>query len=144
VLRGLSKISADLPPADGDKDLAEARRFLAGWRTDAAFAKDVREARALAVNQGSQRLHAAIVGVARRELLVGFQGKISSTLTVPGPFDVAPAEQRYLVPVLITRAALAKATAAPLDRPALKALCETAKRQPNEIESAFVDVMKTR
>ncbi len=144
VLRGLSKLSADAPPADGDKDLLEARRFIAGWRTDPIFGKDVREARALWVTQGSQRLHAAVVGVARRELLVGFQGAITSTLSVPGPFDVVPAEQRYLVPVLITRAALGKATAAPLDRAALKALCETAKRQPNEIESALVDAMKAR
>ncbi|MBS1152249.1 MAG: hypothetical protein H6Q89_3947, partial [Myxococcaceae bacterium] len=144
VLRGLAKLSADQPPVEGDPDLPQARRFLTGWRTDPAFAKDVREARALAVNQGAERLHAAIVGVARRELLVGFQSKISTTVSVAGPFEVAPAEQRYLVPVLITRAALGKATAAPLDRGALKALCETAKRQPNEIEAAFKDAMKAR
>ncbi len=144
ALRGLWKLSTDLPWVTGDKDLAEARRFLSGWRTDPAFAKDVREARALAVNQGTFRLHTAIVGVARRELVVGFQGAISSTLSVPGPFDVIAAEQRYLVPVLITRAGLGKSAALALDRPALKALCETAGRRPNEIEAAFVDAMKTR
>ena len=144
VLRGLSKISADLPAADADKDLVEARKFLAAWRTDPIFAKDVREARALEVNQGAQRLHAAIIGVARRELLVGFQSKISTTLAAPGPFDVTAADQRYLVPVLITRAALGKSSSAALDRGALKTMCESAKRQPNEIEAAFVDAMKTR
>lgn len=144
VLRGLAKLSEDLPPADNDKDLAAARAFLSGWRREAAFVSDVREARALAVSMGTERQHAAIVGVARRELLVGFQGPISPTLSVPGPFDVVPAEQRYLVPVLITRAAVGKAGAAPLERSGLKALCEKAKRQPNEIESAFVDAMKTR
>ena len=144
ILRGLSKLSADVSPAEGDKDLAEARRFLAGWRTDPAFLKDVREARALEVNQGSQRAHAAIIGVARRELLVGFQRKIETTQPAFGTFDVAPAEQRYLVPVLVTRAALGKATALPMERSVLKALCETAKRRPNEIEAAFVDAMKAR
>ena len=39
---------------------------------------------------------------------------------------------------------IGKATAAPLDRTSLKALCETARRQPNEIEAAFVDAMKAR
>ncbi len=144
VLRGLSKISSDAVPAAGDKDLAEAQRFAAGWKADPVFSKDVREARALPVNQGAQRLHAAIVGVARREVLAGFQGKISTTLSVPGPFDVVAAEQRYLVPVLITRAALGKATALPIDRLALKALVEGAKRQPNEVEAAFTDAMKAR
>lgn len=144
VLRGLAKLSADEPPQAGDADLAAARKFIAGWRTDPAFGKDVREARALAVNQGSKRLHAAIIGVARRELLVGFPGAISASVSVPGPFETAPAEQRYLVPALITRGALGSATAQPIDRLNLRALCEVARRQPNEIEAALVDAMKTR
>ena len=108
------------------------------------MSRDVREARAFPVNLGTKRAHSAIVGVARRELLVGFAGVPVTEQPLGGPFEVAPAEQRYLVPVLVTRGALAKSTAAPLDRPALKSLCELAKRQPNEIEAAFIDVMKAR
>ncbi len=140
VLRGMASLSAD---AQGP-DVEAAKKFAKGWKADPAFGKDVREARALAVNQGAKRQHSAIVGAARRELLVGFQGAISTTVGTPGPFDVAPAEQRYLVPVLITRSVLAKATTAPIDRLNLKAICETAKRQPNEIEAGLIEAMKDR
>jgi hypothetical protein len=143
ALRGLAVISGSGGEAN-EKDLAEARRFLAGWRTDPSFTRDVREARAFPVNQGSQREHAAIIGIARCELLVGFGAKPATDATTAGPFDVVGAEQRYLVPVMITRGALAKSTAPAMDRAALKLLCEGAKRQPNEIEAALIDAMQSK
>jgi hypothetical protein len=144
MLRGLARLSSGDPGGGVDKDVAEARRFLGGWRSDGSFTRDVREVRALPINQGSQRAHVALVGVARRELVVGFVGTPKSEPGTAGAFEVAPAEQRYLIPALVTRSALAPAAAAPIDRAALRALCESAKRQPNEIEAAFIDAMKAR
>ncbi|MFT3842033.1 MAG: hypothetical protein QM723_33895 [Myxococcaceae bacterium] len=139
IMRGLSHL-VDL---GGDpKDLAAAKRFADTWRQDSALRSDVREANALPIAAGSKRLHSAVIGVGRRELAVQWGAPPELVEELKDSFIVAPAEQRYLVPQLVTKGTWADAKAPPVERAKLKALCDAANGDPGEIEGAFSSAVK--
>lgn len=141
-LRGLAVLAS--PDGKDSKELAEARRLAASWRSEPAFSREVREASAAPVSASTERLHAAIVGVSRRELVVTY-GRPPRVSAAGGaslqPFVVAPSEQRYIVPVLVTVAAPAEPGRRPLERGALKALVDAAGREAAQAEGAFAEAL---
>jgi hypothetical protein len=142
-LRGLAALAN--PETQGAKEVAEGRRLALAWRAEPAFAKDVREASAAPVAMPSQRLHAAILGVARRELAVSFTQPPKMTLTtVAEGVVLQPSEQRYIVPVLVSVEAPATPTRRPLERAAVKTLVDGVQRDPTEAEGAFVEAVRSK
>ena len=139
VLRGLSHL---LDLGGDPKELAAARRFVETWRSDPGFRGDVREASAMPVPAGSKRLQSAVVGVGRRELSVAFSAMPELSGPPPKGFEVAPGEQRYLVPELVTKGVWADAARPAMERARLRALCDGAKGDPTEIEGAFTAAFK--
>lgn len=138
-LTGLAKLATPGDGAEG-KDVAEARRYLASWRAEAQ--RDVRQTAALPVSLGGERRHAAIVGVSRRELVVGFATKPALTVVGSPPGLVVQAgEQRYLVPVLVTAGAVAPAAKPALDVKALKAALDGVQRDATKAEGAFTEAL---
>jgi hypothetical protein len=141
LLDGLAKLAQ--PEAGGveGKAVAEARRFLATWRSDAGLTRDVRATFASAYAAGSERAHAAVVGVSRRELRVGFSSTPKATVQQDAaPFVLNTAvEQRYLVPVLVTLGAVAPHTLRAADRAALKAAVDAGGRQLPKLDAALHD-----
>jgi hypothetical protein len=139
-LTGLSKLAVPAAASPEGKDVAEAKRFLAGWRAEAGV--DVRQAAAAPVSMAGERRHGAIVGVSRRELVVGFGGKTSvSVVGAPAGLTARVAEQRYLVPVLVTAGASAPAVKRALDVKALKAALEEVQRDAAKAEGAFSEAL---
>ncbi len=141
-LKGLAALAH--PDQQGAKEVAEGRRLATAWRAEPAFSKDVRETSASPVSMGAERLHAAIVGVGRRELAVSYQQPPKMELVggaLPG-IELGPSEQRYIVPALVTVEAPANTTRKPVERSALKALVDAAQRDVTQVEGAFVEAVK--
>lgn len=143
VLRGLAKLATPAAAPAG-KDVVEARRFLAGWRADPWLRADPRQAAVSAVAAGAERVHSAIIGATRRELAVTFAAPTKGELVgAPSGFVVnTEAEQRYLVPVLVTARATAAPARAALDAAALRKLIDAAGRDPVKIEGDLGAALK--
>lgn len=141
-LRGLAALAN--PDTASARECVEGRRWAGAWRNDPALTKDVREASASPVTMRSERAHAAIVGVSRRELAVGFgrPPKISVVGAAPDGVAFQPSEQRYIVPVLVTVGSTAAPGTKPLDRAKLKALVDKAARDAHQAEGAFAEALK--
>lgn len=141
LLDGLAKLAQ--PDAGGveGKAVAEARRFIATWRSEAGLTRDVRATFAFPWAAGSERAHAAILGVSRRELRVGFSSPPKASLTDPSKSFVVntAVEQRYLVPVLVTGGTIAPHTMRAADRAALKATVDDAGRDLSKLDGALHD-----
>ncbi|MBE2251714.1 MAG: hypothetical protein IAE78_19375 [Myxococcus sp.] len=143
LLDGLATLSSvDATSVDG-KQVAEARRFLASWRSEGGLKRDVRATFALSWAAGSERAHAAVAGVSRRELRVGF-----STPPKPEVVEQSTAfvvntavEQRYLVPVLVTVGAIAPHTLKTADRAAFKAVVDAQGRSLEKLEGALHETL---
>lgn len=140
-LKGLAALAH--PEQQASKDLGPGRQLATAWRAEPAFSRDVREVSASPVAMPADRHHAAIIGVARRELTVTWT--LPPKLTLATAFEGAvlePSEQRYIVPVLMSVEAPAPPTKRPMDRATLKALVEQAQREPTEAEGAFVEAVR--
>lgn len=138
-LKGLA-VLATPGGAQGGKDVAEAKRFLAGWRAEAG--RDVRQAAAFPVSMAGERPHSAVVGVSRRELVVSFAGAPTmSVVGAPVGLTAAAGEQRYLVPVLVTAGAVAPATKPAVPEKALKAALDGAGRDATRAEGALAEAL---
>lgn len=141
-LKGLAALAH--PEQQAAKEVAEGRRFANAWRSEPALSKDVREVSASPVSMSNERMHAAIVGVGRRELSVSYQQAPKMTLVggkLPG-IELGASEQRYIVPALVSIEAPASAARRPIERSALKSLVEGAQREVTQIEGAFVEAVK--
>lgn len=142
-LEGLAAL-AD-PARASSPEAAAGRKALASWRSEPRLGEDVREASAAPVSIPAERGHAAIVGVGRRELAVSF-GKVptirSLTPDAMAGLEAVPAEQRYLVPVLVTVGSSAPPAAKALDRRALRALVDAHGRDAVQVEGAFTEALR--
>lgn len=139
LLDGLAKLaSVDASGVEG-KGVTDARRFVGGWRSELGLTRDVRATFALPWAAGSERAHAAIVGVSRRELRVGFSSPPKAELVQDGKSFVVntAVEQRYLVPVLVTVGAVAPHTLKAADRAALKSIVDGQGRSLEKVEGAL-------
>jgi hypothetical protein len=143
LLRALSVLAQVEGAAVDGKALSDARRFVATWRSEPGLTRDVRMAFAAPIAMGSERSHAAIVGVSRRELRVGFAAPARPAIVGPGAGFVlnASVEQRYLVPVLVTVGASGGALAKPVERARLKATVDGAGRDLEKLEAAFHEAL---
>lgn len=141
-LRGLAAL-AD-PDTTSDKLSAEGRRWASAWKKDAALTRDVREASAAPVSMSSERQHAAVVGVSRRELAVSFGAapKMAAVGTLPAGITFAPSEQRYIVPVLVTVGTVADPKRPAMDRSKLKSLIDAAQRDAHQVEGEFAEALR--
>ncbi len=143
LLSGLAALAQGGSSEVSGQGAAEARRFLASWRSERWFTRDVRAAFAAPIAMGSERSHAALVGVSRRELRVGFALPPKPTLVgdVAGFVLNAAVEQRYLVPVLVTVGASAPALSRPVERAKLKGAVEGAGRDLEKLEAVFHETL---
>ncbi|MBX7097823.1 MAG: hypothetical protein K1X89_08930, partial [Myxococcaceae bacterium] len=139
VLRGLARLAKPAEAAKpDDADTSAARRFLAAWRSDPVLAGDVRQASAAPLASGPERLHSAWLGVGRRELAVSFTSVPDLVSTdAPQSLRATAAEQRYLVPVVVTTSASASVTAPVLPRAKVRELVDSAKRETTAAADAF-------
>lgn len=138
-LKGLSVLAMPGAAQDG-KDVAEAKRFLAGWRSEAG--RDVRQAAAFPVSMAGDRQHSAVVGVSRRELVVSFAGAPEMTVVgAPKGLSAEAGEQRYLVPVLVTAGVVAPATKPAVNEKALKGALDAAGRDATRAEGALAEAL---
>lgn len=140
LLTGFSQLSTfDAAPTSAEAKAADA--MLAKWKSEPAFARDVRFASAFPIAASKERGQGAIVGVARRELAVSFNGnpvaKIEGGKT---EFELGLAEQRYLVPSLLTRGAIFSAKSPALDVRALRTICDQSGKTLDKIEEALSEV----
>ncbi len=137
VLAGLAVISAR--DAFETPDVANARKFLAGWRSDPLLARDVRFSSSHPISFEGERTHAVVAGVARRELAVQFAEPPQAEIVggVPGIAVDLKAEQRYLVPVLFTLSYRAPAAKPSLKYTAVRKAIDEAKRDPLQIPAAL-------
>jgi hypothetical protein len=142
VLNGLAVLST--PGAAENADTAVARSFLNTWRADGTLGRDVRFAAAGPINFEDERVHAVIQGVARRELAVAFLEPPTATIVgdVKGLSTDLKAEQRYIVPVLLTASYRATASQAPISYKDLRKAIDAAGRQPTQIPGAIADLGK--
>lgn len=133
------------PQRASSPEAAAGRKALAAWRTEGRLSEDVREASAAPVSIASARQHAAIVGVGRRELAVSF-GKAptirSLTPNAMRGLEPVPAEQRYLVPTLVTVGASAPPAMKALDRRALRSLVDAHGRDAVQVEGSFAEALR--
>jgi hypothetical protein len=139
LLDGLAKLAGvDSSSVEG-KGVTDARRFVDTWRSDLGLTRDVRATFAFPWAAGSERAHAAIVGVSRRELRVGFSSPPKAELVQDGKSFVVntAVEQRYLVPVLVTLGANAPHTVKAADRTVLKAIIDGQGRSLEKVEGAL-------
>jgi hypothetical protein len=145
-LQRLAGLAALADPARASsREAVEGRRFVASWRGDASFARDVREADAAPVSLPGERQHAGIVGVGRRELAVAFAGLPAFRPLEPAQMqglEPVPGEQRYIVPALVTVGASAEPSRRPLDRRAWRSLVDTHGRDPVQVEGAFSEALR--
>lgn len=144
ILEGLAKLSTVESTAVDPKAVAAARRFLAGWRAEPGLGRDVRATFASEWAAGPERAHAALVGVSRRELRVGFaspQPKAAVDGDGQGFVVNTAVEQRYLVPVLVTIGAVAPRAVKAADRAALKALVDGSGRSLEKLEGALQGIL---
>jgi hypothetical protein len=140
VLNGLVTISSPGEPDNADS--AAARAFLNVWRGDPALVRDVRFAAAGPVNFEEERVYAVVQGVARRELAVSFTEPPAAVVVGGSKAFVADtkAEQRYVVPVLLTTSYRGNATQAPLSYEKLRKAIDGAGRQPRQVPSAIAEM----
>ncbi|PZR12742.1 MAG: hypothetical protein DI536_14310 [Archangium gephyra] len=141
-LHGLAALAN--PDTASAKEVAEGRRWSSAWRKDPALGRDVREAAASPVAMSSERAHAAVVGVSRRELAVSY-GKPPKISVVGKSVDgvvFQPSEQRYIVPVLVTVGSSAGPRVKPMERAKLKSLIDGADRDAHQVEGAFAEALK--
>lgn len=139
LLDGLSRLAQiDASQLEG-KAVTDARRFIATWRSEGGLTRDVRATFALGYASGSERAHAAIVGVSRRELRVGFSAPPKASLAQANPGFVlnTGVEQRYLVPVLVTVGAIAPHTLRAADRATVKAAVDAAGRDLSRLDGVL-------
>ncbi len=131
------------PEGKDSRALAEARRFTASWRSEPALASDVRAETAFFLANGGERAHAAILGVTRRELSVGFAGqpKVEVVGAPPGLTTDLTARQRYIVPVLKSVASSAPTDRRSLERASFKAAIDAVLRDPTKAEGAVIDLL---
>jgi hypothetical protein len=141
ILRGLARL-ADGKNLDG-KDAQEARRFISTWRSESGLTRDVREAFAAPFTYNDERQHTAIAGVSRREMVVGFSSPPKVELVGDPKYftPILEAEQRYLVPVLVTVPAKASAQTRPLERQQVKDAIDAAERNPQKVDGAFIEAL---
>jgi hypothetical protein len=141
LLDGLAVLARPEATQVEGKNVAEARRFVATWRSEAGLTRDVRATFASPWANGSERAHAAIVGVSRRELRVAFVSTVKPTLTTPAPGFVlnTAVEQRYLVPVLVTGGAFVPHTTRAAERSSLKAVVDEAQRSLSKLDAVVQD-----
>lgn len=139
VLRGLARLSKPSEAArPDDGDTVAARRFLLTWRSDPALGSDLRRASAAPLASGPERLHAAWLGIGRRELAVSFTAVPDLVSTdAPQSLRATAAEQRYLVPVVVTASASASVAAPVLPRARVRELVEGARRETTAAADAF-------
>jgi hypothetical protein len=138
-LRGLVVLATPGAEATGS-EVADARRFLAAWRTEAG--RDVRQAAAAPSSVGGERQHSAVVGVSRRELVVTYASEPAMAVVGnPRGLTAAPGEQRYLVPVLVTASTVAPATAPAVSERALKAALDGVGRDATRAEGALAEAL---
>lgn len=141
-LHGLAALAN--PDTASAKEVAEGRRWSSAWRKDPALGRDVREAAASPVSMSSERAHAAVVGVSRRELAVSF-GKPPKISAVGKSIDgvtFQTSEQRYIVPVLVSVGSSAGPRVKPMDRAKLKSIIDRADRDAHQVEGAFAEALK--
>ncbi|MDX2015821.1 MAG: hypothetical protein SFW67_36845 [Myxococcaceae bacterium] len=143
LLSGLAALAQSGGAESNAKAAAEARRFVATWRSEKWLTRDVRAAFAAPLAMGSERSHAALVGVSRRELRVGFAAPPRPSLVgEPAGFVLnAAVEQRYLVPVLVTVGSSAAALARPVERAKLKGAVDGAGRELEKLEAVFHETL---
>lgn len=144
VLRGLVKLaSPDAAVVLEGSEVTAARRFLTNWRTDPTLTRDVRVATQAALSAGATRAHSAVLGVGRRELVVGFATKPNVEFEGPTQsFELnANAEQRYIVPVLVSASVNVTPLTKVIDRSVIKALVDRAGRDRIKSEGAFVEAL---
>jgi hypothetical protein len=130
-------------PDDAPKEVAEAKKFIAAWKQDALLARDAREVFAGPLTMGEERPHAAVVGIGRRPLAVGFTGP-PSVEVVDKPAGVeadVKAEQVYLAPVLVTVGAQAPAGALPIDAARWRKKVDGVGKKRIAAEGAFLDAV---
>ena len=139
IVRGLFKLSAPEAAASLDPSSVQAaRQFLTGWRAEVAA--DVRQQLAGPVAFEDRRNHVVIAGVGRRELAVSFIDPPGLELSggEPKSFELNPrAEQRYLVPVLVTAPATATATELPRSNAEVRKLVDGAGRLQSTVEGTL-------
>jgi hypothetical protein len=127
-LRGLAALASWGALAQGPH-VAAARHFLSTWRSDESLARDVRHVSALPWLVGKERPHTAVLGVVRTEVAVGFGTAPRATLVGPAAdFELAPAEQRYLVPMLLTVGQGLPPDALPMNASRLRNVLESVSR----------------
>ncbi|MGV3625240.1 MAG: hypothetical protein ACO1OB_30795 [Archangium sp.] len=141
-LHGLAALAN--PDTASAKEVAEGRRWASAWRKDAALRRDVREAAASPVAMSSERAHAAVVGVSRRELAVSYgkPPKISAVGKAIEGVVFQPSEQRYIIPVLVTVGSSAGPRVKPMERNKLKSLVDAADRDAHQVEGSFAEALK--
>ncbi|GMU61387.1 MAG: hypothetical protein AMXMBFR34_31500 [Myxococcaceae bacterium] len=139
-LTGLAKLETFGSAPPSGQDVAEAKRYLLAWRAESA--RDVRQAGASVRSMGGERRHSAIVGVSRRELVVGFSGRPAVTVVgAPAGLTAQVADQRYLVPVLVTVGAMAPASRRALEVRALRSALDGVQRDATKAEGAFSEAL---
>lgn len=137
VARGLAALTgADAALANGPAAQA-ARAWLSGWRQKVAL--DVRAQLPGLVSAGGQRAHVVIAGVGRRELSVTFleAPTVEVVGAVKGVRPNTRAEQRYIVPVLVTAQTVLPAAALPRKPAEVRALVDKANRSIGEVQGAL-------
>jgi hypothetical protein len=142
LLRGLVWLCSPRPD-DEPKEATEARKFLADWRKDATLTRDVREVFAGPLTLGDSRPHAAIAGVGRRPMAVGFGGPPAvEVVDKPAGVEVdARVEQIYLAPVLVTVGGTANAGALPLEAAKWRKRVDGAGKKRLAAEASFLDAL---
>lgn len=145
VLRGLEALAAG---KEGEgAELVLARRFLSTWRRAPALRRDVRRASAATQLVGDERQHAVIVGVARRELTVGFTKPpeidlVGGAEQLEQLFEIdTTARQKYLTPLLVAVPVVAPSFTGPLDQAVVRALVDSVGRDSARAELAVVKAL---
>lgn len=143
ILEGLAKVGAIDAGAIDAKQVAEARRFLANWRSEAGLSRDVRAAFAAPIAAGSERAHSAIVGISRRELRVGWASPPKPALVTADKAFVlnVDVEQRYIVPVLATVGSIAPHTLKPANRATLRQIVDRSAKDLSKLDGAIQEAL---
>ncbi len=139
--RGLAKLSMKSTES-GDPDVDEAEKFAAAFRTDASLSFDVRRVEVEPLVDSTGRDHVAVLGVGRRELVVGFaQRPVVSLVDATDGVELEPAEQHYLVPVLVPVHASRPGLEKPWSPSRLKSFIDAYNARRLKTEAAWLDAM---
>lgn len=148
VRRWSARLGALARLANGDlkdsKAIEQARSYLTGWRSEASASRDVRSVAPFFLSVGGERVVSCVVGVGRRELIVGFAEppRVEIVGAPAGLVADVAANQRYLVPVLSTAHALAPAQRRRFERADLRAVIDAVDRDPSRVETAVSDALR--